>query len=95
MQNKPTIEYIKSIEDKNLLFMIKKNILGGMTKSVNFKKNIGFLDMFKNIEFIHNNFSKDELLKYNKNDSLIYLDPPYLLSFNDIYKDYKDIEIFF
>jgi site-specific DNA-adenine methylase len=95
IQKKPIKEYLKILENKNLRFMLMKNIDSNQMSSANYKKNIKFLDMFLNTEFIFNNFNKDELIKYDKNTTLIYLDPPYLLSFNDSYKDYSGIDFFF
>jgi len=45
-----------------------------------------FMDMIQNIKFIHNSFNLEELEKYDKETTLIYLDPPYLSAFNATYQ---------
>jgi site-specific DNA-adenine methylase len=94
LQKKPTLNYVNLIENKQMKFMLIKNIYN-IISSANYKKNLSFLEMFKNTDFIYNNFNKNELLKYDKESTLIYLDPPYLLKFNNSYKDCSNMEFFF
>jgi 16S rRNA G966 N2-methylase RsmD len=94
LQSTPSLNYINLIDNKHMKFMLVKNNFS-MVTGANYKKNISFLEMFKNTDFIYNNFNKNELLKYDKESTLVYLDPPYLLKCNGGYKRCGDIEVFF
>jgi len=93
--NKTTKEYILTIEDKYLKFMLLRNIFRGGRSTIIYKKNLKFLDMIKKTTFIHNNFNKEELEKYDKDTTLFYLDPPYLLEDNSSYNNIDDMKTFY
>ena len=92
---KTTKEFIQNIENEHLKFMMEKNIIGGCRLAVNKKNKLKFLDMIKQTTFIHNQFNKEDLMKYNKDDTLFYLDPPYLLEDNNAYKNTLDMKHFY
>jgi len=91
-------KYIKTIENKFIVFMISRNILDSKYTICSYKyyKNLHIddLDLIKNSDFIHQNFLTIDFTKYNKKESLFYLDPPYILSDNMNYKD-KSLENIF
>jgi len=93
--NKTAKEYILTIEDKYLKFMLLKNIFRGGCSTISDKKKLKFLDMIKTTTFIHNSFNKEDLDKYNKDTTLIYLDPPYILEDNSSYDNIDDMKIFY
>jgi len=90
-------KYIKTIENKFIVFMISRNILDSKYTICSYKyyKNLHIddLDLIKNSQFIHQNFLTIDFTKYKK-DTLLYLDPPYILSDNNNYKD-KSLENIF
>lgn len=91
-------EYVKTIDNKFIVYMIYKNSLEAIICENNYKhyKNLHIddLDLIKNCEFINQNFLTIDFTKYNKKDTIIYLDPPYFLSDNNNYKD-KSLENIF
>lgn len=92
---KTTKEYIKNIENEQIKFMMNRNMLIHSRISIGYKKKLKFLDMIKQTTFIYNQFNNQDLIEYNKEDTLFYLDPPYLGQDNNKYKDIKKItEIF-
>jgi site-specific DNA-adenine methylase len=97
LDRKLIIKYVKTIEDKFIVYMIYKNIIETIIVKVNYKhyKNLHIddLDLIKNSQFIHQNFLTIDFTKYKK-DTLLYLDPPYILSDNHNYKD-KSLENIF
>jgi site-specific DNA-adenine methylase len=72
-----------------------KNIFRGGRSTSSYKKKLKFLDMIKQTTFIHNQFNKEDLMKYNKDDTLFYLDPPYLLEDNNSYENTLDMKHFY
>tara|TARA_R110002012_G_scaffold312405_1_gene523094 strand:+ start:473 stop:1240 length:768 start_codon:yes stop_codon:yes gene_type:complete len=95
IDNKKTKEYIQNIENKHLKFMMMKNIFRGGMSTISDKRNLKFLDMIKQTTFIHNEFNKEDLIEYNKDDTLFYLDPPYLLEDNTAYSNTLDMKHFY
>ena len=93
--NKTTKKYVLTIEDKYLKFMLLKNIFRGGRANTSYKKNLKFLDMIKNTTFIHNNFNRKDLEKYDKDTTLFYLDPPYVLEDNTSYNNTDDMKTFY
>jgi site-specific DNA-adenine methylase len=78
---------IKTIIDEHpdYKFMIERNTDGGMAKTTN-KKNCNlFFDMLKHCEFINENCKNLKLA--DEHNTLVYLDPPYILSCNLTYSD--------
>ena len=51
--------------------------------------------MIKTTEFIYCNFEDFDLSKYDKDKTLIYLDPPYLLECNTYYSNTEDMRTFY
>lgn len=92
---KTTKKYVLTIEDKYLKFMLLKNIFCGCMASISYKNNLKFLDMIKKTTFIHNNFNREDLEKYNKDTTLFYLDPPYLFEDNSKYRNIGDMKTFY
>ncbi len=94
---KTSKKYILSIEDKYLRFMLKQNcIRGGIVYNIyKSKLNKDFLEMFNNITFIHSDIININFTIYDKDKTLIYLDPPYLFEDNSFYKDISSITIFY
>lgn len=98
LQRKEIKEYMLAIDDINIKYMIYKNCLVGKFTKTAFKyfKNISIddLSLLKNSEFICDNFLNIAFTKYDKEKTLIYLDPPYILNDNTNYKD-KSLENIF
>ena len=94
---KTSKKYILSIEDNYLRFMLKQNcIRGGIVYNIyKSKLNKDFLEMFNNITFIHSDIININFTIYDKDKTLIYLDPPYLFEDNSFYKDISSITIFY
>ena len=92
---KTTKEYIKNIENEHIKFMMNRNMLIHSRMAIGYKKKLKFLDMIIQTKFIYNQFNDQDLIEYNKEDTLFYLDPPYLGQDNNKYKDIKNLtEIF-
>ena len=91
-------KYIKTIENNHIVIMISKNMLDSRYTILCYKhyKNLHIddLDLIKNSEFIYQNFLTIDFTKYNKKNTLIYLDPPYILSDTNNYKE-KSLENIF
>lgn len=90
-------KYLINIEDKNILLMIKNNCFRGSYIDVVYKNKLDkdFLDMFNNITFIYSDIINIDFTIYDKDKTLIYLDPPYLLEDNSFYKEIENIRIFY
>tara|TARA_R110000803_G_scaffold89315_1_gene156534 strand:- start:495 stop:1262 length:768 start_codon:yes stop_codon:yes gene_type:complete len=87
--------YINELEiNKYLKFIILKNI-NTIIPRIYYKKKLKFLDMIKTTTFIHNNFNKKDLDKYDKDTTLFYLDPPYMLEDNTSYNNIDDMKTFY
>ena len=87
--------YINELEiNKYLKFIILKNI-NTIIPRIYYKKKLKFLDMIKTTTFIHNNFNKKDLDKYDKDITLFYLDPPYMLEDNSSYGNINDMKTFY
>ena len=87
--------YINELEiNKYLKFIILKNI-NTIIPRIYYKKKLKFLDMIKTTTFIHNNFNKKDLDKYDKDTTLFYLDPPYMLEDNTSYNNINDMKTFY
>lgn len=93
--NKTTKKYILTIEDKYLKLMLLRNVFRGGRANISYKKKLKFLDMIKTTTFIHNSFNKEDLEKYDKDTTLIYSDPPYLLEDNSSYGNIDDMKTFY
>ncbi len=91
-------EYTKTIENKFIRYMIKKNSFNSVVCHTNYKHfqnfNMDDLDLIKNSEFINQNFLTIDFKNFKKKDTLIYLDPPYFLCDNTTYKDKSLNDIF-
>jgi site-specific DNA-adenine methylase len=91
-----TKQYInENIKDNNMKFLLEHNISNANISRVYFKKKCKFLDMIKKSEFIYCNFQDFDLTQYDKEKTLIYLDPPYLLECNSYYTDTDDMRTFY
>ena len=76
--------YINELEiNKYLKFIILKNI-NTIIPRIYYKKKLKFLDMIKTTTFIHNNFNKKDLNKYDKDTTLFY-------NIDDMKTFYEDI----
>lgn len=97
LDGKKAKEYILSIEDKYLRFMLKQNcIRGGIVNRANKSKiDKDFLDMFNNINFIHSDIINIDFTIYDKEKTLLYLDPPYLGKDNSYYDNVGDVTLFY
>jgi len=90
---KDTEKYIKeNISEeggmKYIRFMLLHNLKSNHISRIYIKKRInkGFLQLMKKAEFIFQPFDNLDLRGYDKDKSLIYLDPPYILEDNSYYK---------
>lgn len=90
---KDTLKWInENIHDSNLKFCMITNIKSSPISRIYIKNNMNFSDMFKNAEFICNDFSNIDFSIYDKNKTLLYFDPPYAFENNLFYKvNDKDI----
>tara|TARA_R110002020_G_scaffold75872_2_gene192812 strand:+ start:12526 stop:13314 length:789 start_codon:yes stop_codon:yes gene_type:complete len=88
VKKKECEEYILNEESIPIYikYILLHNLLSCHISRVYMKKNIGFQELFKSSEFIHCNFEDLDFKIYNKEKTLIYLDPPYILEHNDYYK---------
>ena len=77
--------------------MLKHNcIRGGIIDSCNKTKlDKDFIEMFNNITFIYSDFIDIDFNIYDKEKTLIYLDPPYLLEDNSFYNDVSNMKVFY
>jgi site-specific DNA-adenine methylase len=92
---KPSTIYLETLNiNKSLRYLIKKNIMSIIPR-VYYKKKLKFLDMIKTTTFIHSNFNRQEIMKYDKETTLFYLDPPYLLEDNTLYNNIDDMKTFY
>lgn len=91
--SKESLPYVEKIKNKYLRFMLKQNIYLMGFSDIYYKneENLDkdFLDMFKNITFIYSDIRDIDFSKYNKEKTLFYLDPPYILDNN---KDYANCD---
>ena len=92
---KPTMNYINELDINDFLKYLLKRNMSSFVSRINYKKKLKFLDMIKSTTFIHNEFNKNDLMKYDKNTTLFYLDPPYLLEDNTSYTDISDMKGFY
>ena len=74
-------KFILTIKDENLFFMLNQPI--NKQFGSHYKKNCDF-EIFKHCKFINEDFSNEDLNKFNK-DFFFYLDPPYNKSCNAYY----------
>tara|TARA_R110001592_G_scaffold159535_1_gene391124 strand:+ start:190 stop:963 length:774 start_codon:yes stop_codon:yes gene_type:complete len=97
LHGKPAKEYILKLEKTYLKFMLKHNcIRGGIIDSCNKTKlDKDFIEMFNNITFIYSDFIDIDFNIYDKEKTLIYLDPPYLLEDNSFYNDVSNMKVFY
>ena len=82
---KDTKEYIKTITDKHMNFLLNINLFRGVRATTSYKKKLKFLDMIKQTEFIYGDIIDIDFKQYDKKTTLIYLDPPYISSDNSRY----------
>ena len=89
--------YILEIKDKYLRFIIKQNCIRGSRMDISSKNKLDkdFLDMFNNITFIYSDIINIDFTIYDKDKTLIYLDPPYLFEDNSFYKNVDNMKIFY
>jgi len=95
---KTTRDYVyKNIktDNKYLIYMLKKNIFSIRLARARNKNKLKFLDIIKTTTFIHDRFNNIDFNIYDKETSLIYLDPPYLFEDNSSYKNLGDMKLFF
>jgi site-specific DNA-adenine methylase len=91
-----SVKYINdNIKDEIMKFLLMHNISSGNVSRVYYKNKCKFIDMIKKSEFIYCNFEDFDLTKYDKEKTLIYLDPPYLLECNTYYCDTNDMRTFY
>ena len=91
-----TMEYIKeTITDSNMKYLLIHNITSGHISRVYRKNKCKFFDMMKDMEFIYSDFEAFDITKYDKEKTLIYLDPPYLLECNTYYHDIDSMKTFY
>jgi len=87
---KDTEDYIKenNLGTEYIRFMLYHNLRGNHISRIYLKPKIekGFLELMKNAEFIYSPFEQLDLSIYDKDRTLIYLDPPYILEDNSYYK---------
>lgn len=81
-------EYVKTIEDINLNYMLNSRLMKQFTP--NYKRLCDF-EIFKHCEFINKNFCDEDLNNFN-NDYFFYLDPPYLHSCNSYYSEELNLD---
>lgn len=83
--------YIKTIENEYMKYMLENNMLSSpFSRAIEFDE-ISCERMLKeNITFLHQDFRHCDFSIYDREKTLIYLDPPYLNSFNEKYMD-KDL----
>jgi len=87
---KPTIKYINGLEEnKNLKYLLIKNIKSSFISRIYYKNKLKDLSMWDNIEFIHKPIQDINFKLYDKEKTLIYLDPPYLFEKN-LYKNKEE-----
>ena len=95
----PALEYIKWIDNEHIEFLIYQNCktLSGVFKC-NFKYLKHFsqsdLNLIKNATFINKKFNYSYIQEYNKNEILIYLDPPYLFNAVGAYNEFNMDDIY-
>ena len=95
IKKKPSKLYLETLNiNKYLMFLIKKNIIC-MIPRVSYKKKLKFLDMIKTTTFIYSKFNRQEIMKYDKENTLFYLDPPYLFEDNTSYNNIGDMKTFY
>ncbi len=89
--------YVDKLENENMKTLIYINSFRQSFIDVVYRNNLDkdFLDMFNNITFIHSDIINIDFTIYDKDKTLIYLDPPYLLENNTFYKDISSITIFY
>jgi site-specific DNA-adenine methylase len=78
--------FINDIENKYLLYMTKHNVLNCVLKKSVKKEKLDFLDMIVKTEFINKQFEEIDITSFDKEKTLIYLDPPYMMTDNTTYK---------
>lgn len=81
----------EKIDNKYLKFMLNRNLFSVGFSDVSFKRienfNIDFLDLIEQSEFIKCNMAEINYNIYDRDRTLFYLDPPYILDCNQYYKE--------
>lgn len=94
LNNNKVREYIKESNiSEDLKKLIINNLFRGGRTSVSYKKNCDF-GIFNNIEFKYGSAVDIDYTKFN-NKTLIYLDPPYLVSDNTQYVKFGSMDRIF
>ena len=75
----PTLHHIKQLDiNKNMKYLLVKNITTSFISRIYNKKKLINLDIFDNIEFRYNPIQSIDFNQFDKETPLFYLDPPYL-----------------
>tara|TARA_R100000655_G_scaffold14351_2_gene31955 strand:+ start:3502 stop:4275 length:774 start_codon:yes stop_codon:yes gene_type:complete len=90
-------KYIIKLENKYLKLMLLHNCVRGsfIDSNPRYKLDKDFIEMFNNISFIYSDIINIDFNIYNKEKTLIYLDPPYLLENNSFYNDISNMKVFY
>ena len=92
LSKKKLDEYCKTIEDKNIKYMVQRNTTRNqfcVTSIKKMKDMIQCYEMFKNTTFYNLDYNDIDLNKYDFDTTLFYLDPPYLACENSYYTEFK------
>lgn len=90
VRRKDVVEYLKGIENENIKYMLKNNLLMSPFSRAIELENISCEEMIKeNITFLHQDFKQFEFSNYDREKTLLYFDPPYLDEYNGKYFDKK------
>jgi site-specific DNA-adenine methylase len=105
IDNKIYKNFLETLEEDKIKWLLKHNISTSLIARIYPKNKLDpdFFNMLQDCDFIYKSFVEIDISEFNKDTTLFYLDPPYLLESNISYKStveemkeyYEKIELLF